>query len=168
MPTLNALYGRWRPRLRAVGQNVPMIDVILPCCNEEIEIILDTVRAALNLDYPKHRYRVLVTDDGASPKVAQAIAQIAKDRPNLFYTTRKKLGPEGYKAGNLNHALRVLNELPSGPAEFVACLDADMIAEKRWLRSLVPHLVQDPKLGVVCPPQVRYINFRSMITLEIC
>ena len=48
------LFGRWRPRLRLTGENVPSVDIIVTCCNEELDIILDTVRAAVELDYPNH------------------------------------------------------------------------------------------------------------------
>ncbi|KAH8821974.1 nucleotide-diphospho-sugar transferase [Xylogone sp. PMI_703] len=154
----STLFGKWRPRLRLVGPIVPSIDVIVPCCNESIDVILDTVKGALAVDYPPHRRRVVVTDDGGSLELANAIAKLAIDQPNLYYTAREKTNRSGYKAGNLNHALKFLESLPSGPAGFVASLDADMIAERRWLRTVIAHLVQDPSLGLVCPPQ-HFYNF---------
>jgi cellulose synthase/poly-beta-1,6-N-acetylglucosamine synthase-like glycosyltransferase len=129
--------------------------VIITCCNEEIDVILDTVRAALQLDYPRDRYRVIVADDGASAELSASIFGMAAQFHTLYYTARVKQGPDDYKAGNLNHTLEFLDNLPQGPAEFVAGLDADMIPEIRWLRAMTPHLVEDPRLAVVCAPQVR-------------
>ncbi|KAF2146272.1 glycosyltransferase family 2 protein [Aplosporella prunicola CBS 121167] len=156
MARLVALFGDWRPRLQMVGQNVPTVDVLIPCCNEDPDIIIDTTRAVLQMDYPRNRYRVLITDDGNSRELASYVEQLSTEYPNLHYTARKKTGPDGFKAGNLNHALSFLSALPEGAAEFVASLDADMIPDKRWLRALVPHLVRDPQLAVVCPPQHFY------------
>jgi len=44
--------------------------------------------------------------------------------------------------------------LPGGPANFIGALDADMIPMRDWLRALLPHMLQDPKCSMVCPPQV--------------
>ncbi|KAK4660364.1 hypothetical protein QC762_118300 [Podospora pseudocomata] len=151
-----SLFARYRPRLRLLGDNVPCVDIIIPVCNEKLDIIQDTVRATLNIDYPAHRFRVIVSDDGRNQKLEAWVLQLAADTPNLYYTARVKYGPAGYKAGNLNHAITVSDTLPGGRAELVAGLDADMIPEKRWLRACVAHLIRDPKMGVVCPAQLFY------------
>lgn len=39
-------------------------------------------------------------------------------------------------------------------AEFVAGLDADMIPEPGWLRTIMPHMLDDPLIALGCPPQV--------------
>lgn len=135
---------------------MPCVDIIIPVCNEKLDIIQDTVRATLNIDYPAHRFRVIVSDDGRNQKLEAWVLQLAADTPNLYYTARVKYGPAGYKAGNLNHAITVSDTLPGGRAELVAGLDADMIPEKRWLRACVAHLIRDPKMGVVCPAQLFY------------
>lgn len=155
LPFRHSIHGKWRSHLLLRGENVPAVDVIVTCCNEDPDIILNTVRAALALDYPSNRFRVVLTDDGNSPEVLARVSALAAHMPNLFYTTRKKNGPAGFKAGNLNHAVKFVASLPQGPAEMIAGLDADMIPEKRWLRVIVAHLVQDAGLGLACPPQVR-------------
>jgi len=125
---LPLLFSRWRPRLRLLGSNVPSVDVILPVCNEKIDIIQDTVRATLNIDYPTTRFRVIVSDDGDNPLLKAWVEQ--RQQKNLHYTARVKKGAAGYKAGNLNHAMRVADGLPGGSAEYVAGLDADMMPER--------------------------------------
>lgn len=142
--------GKWRPKLRLLGDNVPSVDVIVAVCNERIDIVQDTVRAALNADYPKNRFRVIVADDGRSQKLEAWILQLAVDTPNLHYTARAKNGGKlDYKAGNLNHAMRFAETLPGGAAKFVAGLDADMIPERRWLRAVAAHIVRDSEMGMV-------------------
>ncbi|KAI1143231.1 glycosyltransferase family 2 protein [Hypoxylon sp. FL0543] len=115
---------------------------------------IDTVLGALAIDYPADRFRVILTDDGASPAVKEWVFGL--ERPNLYYTARAKQGPAGYKAGNLNHAVEFINTLPGSPAAFVAGLDADMIPEKKWLRAVLPHLLLDLNMGVATPKQSFY------------
>jgi cellulose synthase/poly-beta-1,6-N-acetylglucosamine synthase-like glycosyltransferase len=149
---LQALSGKWRPRLRILGRNVPSVDVLVPICREPLDLVQDTIRATLNLDYPRSRYRVVVTDDGKSAALRSWVEQLAKEFPNLYYTARETKGD--WKAGNLNHAIKFTKSLPGGRGEFIAGLDADMIPERKWLRAVIPHIVQNPNCGVVCPAQV--------------
>lgn len=44
----------------------------------------------------------------------------------------------------------------SSPSEFVAGLDADMIPEPHWLRTIMPHLIDHPDVALACPPQTFY------------
>jgi cellulose synthase/poly-beta-1,6-N-acetylglucosamine synthase-like glycosyltransferase len=145
------MFGKWRKKLQIIGDDVPSVDVIVPCCKERIDIIQDTILAVIAADYPSNRRRIIVSDDGASPELAAWLIEIGI--PNLYYTARKKNGPEGYKAGNLNHAVNFSRSLPGGSAKYIAGLDADMVVEKRWLRSVMAHLLLDPEVGVVCPTQ---------------
>ena len=45
---------------------------------------------------------------------------------------------------------------PGGQSDFVALLDVDMIPTTDWLRSLLPHLLQNPQVGMASPPQNYY------------
>ncbi|GKT61409.1 glycosyl transferase [Colletotrichum tofieldiae] len=136
------------------GDNVPSVDVIVTICNEKIDVVKDTVRAALSVEYPNNRYRVIVADDGRSKMLEDWVHRLAIGHPNLYYTARSRLG--GWKAGNLNEAIKFAGLLPGGTAELVAGLDADMIPETRWLRCVTAHMMRDRKTGVVCPAQHFY------------
>lgn len=233
-----------------VGDEVPSVDILITCCNEDLDVILDTARAACVLDYPADRYRVFVCDDGGSPTVKAAILEMRDTYPHIYYTARVKGPVKDYKAGNLNHGLKysrmtprfypqsyspimekpeatmqtnvresvcpplhspgftdwlrrklpmndnvncsedsLLNTKPkalyeihemsscssmqssvksvnydnartdgagSTISEYVAGLDADMIPEPQWLRTMMPHLMDEPKMALVCPPQTFY------------
>jgi cellulose synthase/poly-beta-1,6-N-acetylglucosamine synthase-like glycosyltransferase len=60
---------------------------------------------------------------------------------------------ENQKAGNLNNGLKFSAKLTDFPSPFVAGLDVDMIVQPNWLRAMMPHLLNDPKMGMTCPPQ---------------
>ena len=155
----HALRGRWRPRLFLTGDLVPSVDVIITCCNEDIDVILDTTQATLHQDYPRNRFRVIVTDDGRSVELEKAVTAWMIEHPNLYYTARIKIGPAGWKGGNLDHAYHFVDRLPGGAAEMVAGLDADLMPERRWLRSAMAHVVSDSRMGCVCPSQAGLCHF---------
>ncbi|CZR65921.1 uncharacterized protein PAC_15821 [Phialocephala subalpina] len=152
---LKIFQGKFRPRLRLVGADVPFVDVIIPCCNEPLDVLQDTILAAIALDYPEDRFRVIVTDDGGSVQLRAWVSE--QGQHNLCYTARIQNSSSGFKACNLNHAIQFIEKyLAREPAEFIASLDGDMIPEKKWakwLRGVIPHLVLNPKIEVVCPTQ---------------
>jgi cellulose synthase/poly-beta-1,6-N-acetylglucosamine synthase-like glycosyltransferase len=149
---------RRRPKLRLIGNDVPTVDVFITCCGEEFDVIMDTVRAACDLDYPSDRFRVLLLDDGKSDALKNAIEDMREIFPNLFYKRRPKFPgvPHHFKAGNLNYGLDDVHNMPGGAGEYMAALDADMIPEQQWLRAVVPHLLVDEKMALACPPQLFY------------
>lgn len=149
---------RNRPKLRLVGEDVPTVDVFITCCGEDDDIILDTVRAACDLDYPHDRYRVILLDDGKSDHLKNVLEEMREGFQNLYYIRRPKYPgvPHHFKAGNLNYGLDAVHEFPGGAAEYMAALDADMIPEQQWLRAVLPHMLLDDKMGLACPPQLFY------------
>lgn len=148
---------RKRPKLRLIGDNVPSVDVIITCCGEDDDLVMDTAKAACNIDYPRERFRVIICDDGKSKSLQELAERTALTQfDNLYYRSRPKYPgvPHHFKAGNLNDALEETAKLPGGAANFLAALDADMIPMRDWLRALLPHMLQDPKCSMACPPQV--------------
>lgn len=118
---------RKRPQLRLISDDLPSIDVLITCCNEGVELVLDTVHASCEIDYPQDRFRVLVLDDGASSELRKAINVLRDRYANLYYRSREKFPgvPHHFKAGNLNYGVQETQFLPGGPANFIAALDAD-------------------------------------------
>ncbi len=72
------LIGLWRPivrRVKSLNQLTPplprsewpTVDVFITCYNEPVEIVEETTKAALAIDYPATKLCVYVLDDGNSP-----------------------------------------------------------------------------------------------------
>ncbi|KAH4601907.1 hypothetical protein HBH82_167390 [Parastagonospora nodorum] len=152
---LLSLGNRKRPKLRLRGEAVPTVDVLFTTCGEVVPMIINTVRGACNIDYPRDRYRIIICDDDADPNLAEALQPLIAEYPNLVYQARIKVEgvPHHYKAGNLQSGIDYAVHLPGGPAEYLATLDADMIPHPEWLRAILPHLLRDPELALVSPPQ---------------
>lgn len=137
-----------------IGNQVPTVDVLIPCCGEGLDIILDTVRAACALDYPRDRYRVILLDDGKSADLEKEIALLKNAHENLFYSARGVDVTIHSKGANLNHGLRFMQHL--GPSEYVAVLDIDMIPMPDFLRALLPQLLENPSFAMAISPQYFY------------
>ncbi|KAL9126718.1 MAG: hypothetical protein Q9175_007875, partial [Cornicularia normoerica] len=149
--------GNKAPHLRlSDDSNLPRVDVLITCAGEDLETVTHTTEAACAIDYESDRFRVIVSDDAGSNELGQAIQKLAEDKDNLFYTSRVKGKDHHFKAGNLNHCLEYTNSLSEGPAEFIAALDADMIADPQLLRALLPHMLKDSKLALAQTPQRFY------------
>ncbi|KAL9595201.1 MAG: hypothetical protein Q9219_006595 [cf. Caloplaca sp. 3 TL-2023] len=140
------------------GDVVPTVDVLIPCCGEPLAVVLDTVRAACVLNYPKNRYRIAVLDDGRSSEVKEEIRNMSKTFPDvqLHYSSRPAKSASHSRAGNLNHGLDYLTKVEGEPSELVAVLDIDMIPLPSWLRTVIPPLLNDTSVGLVNPRQKFY------------
>lgn len=148
---------RWREPLRLFHDNVPTVDVLLPCCKEDLDVILDTVKACVKSDYPRDRFRVFVLDDGKSNEVAQSVKDVQSSTSvEIIYGARERKD-KWLKAANLNFGLELADKTARGPSDFVTVLDIDMIPEPGWLRALVPHLLRDEQLAMISAPQ-RFYN----------
>jgi cellulose synthase (UDP-forming) len=115
------------------------IAVLIPTYNEPPDVLLPTIAAAAALQ-PAHETWVL--DDGRRDEIRRLTKALG-----ARYLTR----PDNRhaKAGNLNHALGVID------ADIVAVLDADHVPTARFLAATLPYFA-DPKLAFVQTPQDFY------------
>lgn len=127
-----------RPQRRSL-RRLPRVAVLIPTYNEGSEILLPTIAAAVALE-PVHETWVL--DDGERTEVAELAAALG-----AHYLARPT--HEHAKAGNLNHALTVVE------ADIVAVLDADHVASPDFLAVTLGYF-SDPKVAVVQTPQDFY------------
>jgi cellulose synthase (UDP-forming) len=115
------------------------VAVLVPTYNEGIEILTPTVAAAVAM---RLEHETWVLDDGARPDVEQLAIELG-----ARYLARPT--HEHAKAGNLNHALGVIE------ADFIAVLDADHVASPDFLVRTLAYF-DDPRLALVQTPQDFY------------
>ncbi|MFC2163068.1 glycosyltransferase [Candidatus Altiarchaeota archaeon] len=114
----------------------PSCAIIMPAHNEEV-IIGETVRHALDAEYPGQK-QVIVIDDGSTDKTPDIVRKIMGSAPNLKLLHLDHKG----KANAINHALTKID------AELVLILDADSrLAGDAVLKMLAPFA--DPDVGAV-------------------
>ncbi len=125
---------------------LPMVSIHVPAYNEPPDMLIETLNALAELDYP--RFEVLLIDNNTKdPAVWQPVqAHCAKLGPRFRFFHVDPLA--GFKAGALNFGLRQT----APEAEIIAVIDSDYIVRPNWLRDLVPAFA-DPKLAIVQAPQ---------------
>jgi len=124
----------------------PMVSIHVPAHNEPPGLLVDTLSALAQLDYPS--YEVIVVDnntpDQARWRPVEAACQALGSRFRFLHVE----GLSGYKAGALNLALRHT----AAQARLVAVIDSDYQVRPDWLRSVVGCFT-DSEVALVQGPQ---------------
>jgi len=115
------------------------VDVFIPTCGEDIEIIGNTLYHVSQLTYEK--LQVYVLDDGASPEV-ETLAR----HHGFHYLCRSNRG-EMKKAGNLLHGFQ------HSQGDYILVLDADFAIAPCALQHLVPWMERDNTIAILQTPQ---------------
>lgn len=134
-----------KPEHSFLVNNRPTVDVFITTMNEPIEIIFNTVVAAVAMEYPHNTF---VLDDGNSAEVKLLAKQVGAS-----YIARNN-GLHA-KAGNVNNGLRY------SKSEFFAIFDADQVPKKDFIVKLLPYM-SNQKLAMVQSPQY-FANTHSFI-----
>jgi cellulose synthase/poly-beta-1,6-N-acetylglucosamine synthase-like glycosyltransferase len=102
----------------------------------------EALLSCLQQDYPA--FDVYILDDSTDEAFQTAIDRFAAEQPVQPPVIRRK-SHEGYKAGNLNHALEQIHER----YELFAVTDADGMLPRDFLKRLVPYFAIDEALAFV-------------------
>jgi len=119
----------------------PSVDIYIPTYNEPLNVVKQTVFAALTLDWPDDKLQVYVLDDGRRPEFRKFCEEVGAG-----YITRDNNAHA--KAGNLNAALQQTQ------GEFVAIFDCDHIPVRSFLQICMGWFLRDPKLAMLQTPHV--------------
>nr|WP_279634499.1 UDP-forming cellulose synthase catalytic subunit [Paraburkholderia steynii] len=142
---------------------LPHVDVFIPTYNEPADLLQVTLRAALDMRYPRELLNVYLLDDGGThQKVTQSDPDKAADaharaselkalvaRHGGIYLTRVR--NEHAKAGNINAALARTH------GELIVIFDADHVPTADFIEKTVGHFQRDDKLYLVQTPHF-FIN----------
>ena len=128
-----------RPTIGPTLTTAHRVAVLIPTYNEGREILLPTVAAALSM---RVDHETWVLDDGDRPDVRRMAEELG-----ARYLARPT--HEHAKAGNLNHALGIVD------ADLVAVLDADHVSSPDFLVRTLGYF-DDPLVALVQTPQDFY------------
>ena len=118
----------------------PMVSIHIPVYNEA-NVIERTLKACLDLDYPKDRLEVIIVDDSTDKTTSILKRYERQSSPKVKVIHRN--GREGFKAGALNRAMK------ESKGEFFFVLDADTVPRRSFLKEAIPHLYSDEKIAFV-------------------
>ncbi len=125
-----------RRRARVDGR----VDVFITTYNEPVDLVEETVRAAVAMPYP---HRTYVLDDGRRPEMGAMAA-----RNGAHWITRAD--NRGAKAGNVNRALAQTD------GDFFVIFDADHVPQPHFLSRMMPYM-DEPRVAFAQAPQY-YVN----------
>jgi glycosyltransferase involved in cell wall biosynthesis len=141
----------WRRRVApkvspaARDSDLPMISLHVPAHNEPPDMVIDTLRALMRLDYPQ--YEVIVIDDNTDDEALWRPVEAWCRRHRVKFAHLENW--PGYKSGALNYALRHLTD---PRAEVIGVVDSDYQIKPGFLRRCAPAFA-DPWIGFVQAPQ---------------
>jgi hypothetical protein len=142
----------WRRRitrstpLHAVAEReLPFVSLHVPAHNEPPDMVIETLRHLLRLDYP--RYEVILIDDNTDDEKLWRPVEAWCARHGVKFAHLEDW--PGYKSGALNYALR---ELTDEAAEVIGVVDSDYQIEPGFLRGCAPAFAE-PWVGFIQAPQ---------------
>jgi hypothetical protein len=139
-------------------EDLPHVTVQLPLYNEATVAgrLLDQVAA---LEWPHSRLEIQVLDDSTDETRGLVRAKVESLREGgLDVAYIHRVDRKGYKAGALDHGLRVAK------GSLVAIFDADFLPQPDFLRAIVPHFMADERVGMVQARWGHINRDRSMLT----
>jgi cellulose synthase/poly-beta-1,6-N-acetylglucosamine synthase-like glycosyltransferase len=170
--------------LNISDEDLPTIDILIPCYSEPTEIVEMTLKACYDMDYPAHKITCWVCDDGKSEEMRDMVSTCQREyrgEMSTRYVARIKIAgiPHHAKAGNLNN---IILNTGSGMGEYrssgqlLIVLDCDMIPEPCLARTVAPFFFKklpkgtpkfdeeggrikaelDPTVGLLQTPQAFY------------
>jgi cellulose synthase (UDP-forming) len=176
---------RQSPPLPADSRAWPSVDVLIPTYNEPVDMVVLTLTACTQLNYPRDKLNVFVLDDGGTVQKLQdadpARAAAARRRAQELKTAAASLGVHYLtrehnvhaKAGNINAALGAAIDTgqpcraaprhnpglgePRPRGDLVLVFDCDHVPTKDFLQNTVGFFTADEKLACVQTPHF-FIN----------
>jgi len=134
-----------RPPVEIEGEphRWPTVDVYVPTYNESLDIVRNTVYAAMDMDYPADRFHVYILDDGRRPE----FRAFAREAGCGYITRDNNLHA---KAGNLNAAMKKTD------GELIAIFDCDHVPTRSFLQLTLGWFQKDAKLALMQTPHFFY------------
>src|SRR5438067_6022590 len=147
---LDVFSRRTRIAHRAESSYRPKVAIQVPCYNEPIEVMRETLTALAQLDYQDLIVQV-VDNNTRDPQIWRALEALCKELGERFQFIHLEPWP-GYKAGALNEATRRLAQAVS----ILGIVDADYLVKPAFLKEMVGHFA-DERVAFVQTPQ----NYRD-------
>ena len=108
---------------------LPQVSVIIPV-KDRAKDLDECLKSLKNLDWPQNKLEIIVIDDGSIDQSAK----VAEDQGSIVIKNQNSQGPAAARNKGA--------EIAQG--EILAFIDSDCIAEKNWLKDLIPWLLSEP------------------------
>ena len=117
----------------------PSVDIFVPPYNEDMNVVKNTIYAALGIDWPKDKLKIWILDDGGRDEFRQFAQTVGVE-----YIARTS--HEHAKAGNINNALKYAK------GDFVSIFDCDHVPTRSFLQMTMGWFMKDKNLAMMQTP----------------
>jgi len=128
-----------------VARDLPFVSLHVPAHNEPPDMVIDTLRKLLWLDYPSYEI-ILIDDNTDDESLWRPVQRWCREHDVKFAHLEDW---PGYKSGALNYALR---QMTDERAEIIGVVDSDYQLDRDFLRRCAP-LFAEPWVGFTQAPQ---------------
>ena len=139
-------YARQQPAIPAPPErdsDWPRVTVQLPLYNERY-VARRAIDAMAALDYPHDRLHIQILDDSTDDTTDLIHGRIEQLKAaGLRIDLIHRINRQGYKAGAL------ANAFDQTDGDFMAIFDADFIPAPDFLRRVIPHFLENDRIGLV-------------------
>jgi hyaluronan synthase len=117
----------------------PVVAIVMPAFNEE-EVIAQSLRSLLALDYPAAKLEIVAINDGSTDGTLAELYAVAGEHPRVkVIDFPRNRGKRAAMAAGIR----------ATSADIIAFVDSDSVVEPQALRRLVQDF-HDPSVGAVC------------------
>jgi cellulose synthase/poly-beta-1,6-N-acetylglucosamine synthase-like glycosyltransferase len=115
-----------------LSEELPFVSIIIAARNEE-KNIGDCIQSIIDQTYPQNKFEIIVTDDHSTDATVSVIKSFQKENIRVIhladFVENKKLN--SYKKKSIETALQFAK------GDLIVTTDADCVAPKKWLETLV-------------------------------
>lgn len=141
-----------KPREAGEITQYPVVTVQLPVYNE-LYVVGRLIDASCAMVYPKEKLEIQVLDDSTDDTVEVVATTVERYRKQGFDIKHiRRVNRTGFKAGALREGMKTAR------GEYIAIFDADFIPKRDFLLKTIPHMVNDPRVGMV-QTRWEHLNF---------
>ncbi len=112
--------------------------IVIPAYNEE-KNIRKTVESAINLNYPKNKFKIVIVNDGSTDNTLKIAREYEKKYSNVKVINQKNIG----KGASLNKVLKQTN------TDLFIVFDSDSRIEKNALKNIIKYF--DENTAAISP-----------------
>ncbi|MFP7209999.1 glycosyltransferase [Bacillus safensis] len=135
-------YEKVLPEWTKQGKELPTVSILIPAHNEEV-VIRQTLKAMVQLSYPKHLLEIIVINDNSSDGTGDIVQSFSEQYDHVHMIETKPPFAGKGKSTALNEGLK------ASTGEVICVYDADNMPEQKAVYHLVLGLLNDPKAGAV-------------------
>ncbi|MEI7670234.1 MAG: glycosyltransferase family 2 protein [Pseudomonadota bacterium] len=139
--TLNRLFGKQRhPYINIDTAEWPSVTILVAAHNEE-SVIEFTIKALLNVNYPREKFKVMIVNDRSIDRTREIVDSYSMKFPDIIVPFHREGGKPG-KAAALKDATEKVT------SDIIILFDADYIPGKGLVKQLAAPFF-DPEVGLV-------------------